>query len=179
MRQETPPSRLSAMTYLPCLQRPGWLVGAEADTRDPPPESTHAGLRALYGCAPGDWKPRLYLVPENTAHGDLIDFFEVGSASAVRHGWDQRETLDLIASTLNSVTEIIPGSIELATSGRLRFRFWRHMRLDELEEIERVYASGRIDDYQAGLELYLHNGLSGSSLLHDVRESGLLHLQWS
>ncbi len=167
------------MKYLPCPQHPGWLIGPEADTRDPPPKPPHEGLRGLYGCAPGDWAPRLYLIPENTPHEDLIEFFEVGTASAIRHGWDERDTLDLITSTLTSIDAIIPGSIELATSSRLRFRFWRRMRQDELEEIERVYASGKIDDYQAGLEHYIQKGLSGASILHDVCESGVLHLRWS
>ncbi len=166
------------MTYQPSTHHPAWLVGAEADTRDPPPKSPREGLRSLFGRAPGDWETRLYLVPEETPLEDLIEVFEVGTATAIRHGWDERETLDLVISTLTSIHEIIPGSIELATSNRLRFRFWRRMRLDELEEIEGVYASGKIDDYQAGLGHYINHGLSGSSLLHDVLASGVLHLEW-
>ncbi len=133
-------------------------------------------MRTIYGCAPGDWEIRLYLVPVTTPHDEIIEFFEVGTTSALRHGWDERETLDLVTSTLTRISEIVPGSIELATPSALRFRFWRRMRTDELEEIEEVYR--KVDDYQAGLERYINQGLSGSSLLHDVGESGILHLLW-
>ena len=164
------------MTFQPHPQRPDWKVGDEADPRDPPPEAPEDDMRALYGCAPGDWEPRLYLVPTATPHTEIIEFFEVGTASAVRHGWGERDTLDLVTSTLNRISEVVPGSIELATSSKLRFRFWRQMRTDELEEIERIYRN--VDDYQAGLERYINQGLSGSSLLHDVGETGVLHLLW-
>ena len=64
----------------------------------------------------------------------------------------------------------------MATPSELRFRFWRRLRVDEIEEIESVYR--KVDEYQAGLERYISNGLSGASLLHDVGETGVLNLLW-
>ena len=164
------------MPFQPHPQRPEWKIGEKADPRDPPPEVPGDDMRVLYGCAPEDWELRLYLVPAATPHHEIIEFFEVGTAAAIRHGWDEHETLDLVTSTLTRISEVVPGSIELASPSALRFRFWRRMRTDELEEIEEVYR--KVDDYQAGLERYLNQGLSGSSLLHDVGESGVLRLLW-
>ena len=84
--------------------------------------------------------------------------------------------MDLINKTLTEIDEIVPGSIELATVSALHFRFWRQLRLDELEEIETVYQ--KVDDYQAGLEDYI-NGLTGGSILAEVRETGVLKLRWA
>ena len=164
------------MEFEPHPLQPAWLVGGEVDTRDPPPECDEDGLRALYGMAPGDWDPRLFLVPNDTPHFELIEFFEVGTWHSVRHGWDERDTIDLVINTITQIDAIVPGSIEMATPTELRFRFWRRMRIDELEDIEAVYK--KVDDYQAGLELYI-NSLSGASILHDVQQDGLLRLTWS
>ena len=165
------------MHLQPLEQRPGWKVGGEIHPQDPLPDEVESGMEAIRGCAPGDWSCRLYLVPEGTALEDIIEFFEVGSAFAAEHGWDELETRDLINTTLSQVHEIVPGSIEIATASELLFRFWRRLRDDELEEIDAVY--GKVDEYQAGLDRYINHGLSGSSLLHDVGETGVLQLSWS
>ena len=164
------------MSTEPHDQRPRWKVGGEMLPRDPFPEDIEPGMEAICGCGPGDWSHRLYLVPKETPFEEIIEFFEVGSASAAQHGWDEREVQDLIVTTLTNVSEIVPGSIEIATPSELLFRFWRCLRNDELEEIEAVY--GKTDEYQAGLDRYINHGLSGSSLLHDVGETGVLHLSW-
>lgn len=158
--------------------RPDWKVGGEVDVRDAPPELPDQSLRCLYGIGPDDWEPRLYAVPLKTPHHEIIEFFEVGTHNAIGHGWDELETMDLVTSTLNQIDSIVPGSIELASSSELRFRFWRKLRIDEIEEMEDVYRGRKVDDYQAGLERYINSGLSGSSILHDVMDSGLLHLRW-
>ena len=163
------------MQFEPHPLRPDWKIGAEVDTRDPPPASPEDRMKCLFGAGPGDWEPRLYLVPEQTPHVEVMEFFEVGTFNAVRHGWDETETTDLVSNTVASIHSIVPGTIELATSSELRLRFWRQIRLDELEDMEAVYK--KVDDYQAGLERYL-NGITGNSILSDVRETGQLHLIW-
>jgi hypothetical protein len=154
---------------------PGWKQSEELqDIRDLP-TSPEEGMRCFYGAARGDWDHRLFLVPINTRIDEIVDFFEVGTHNALAHGWEERETMDLINQTLTEVDEIVPGSIELATVSSLHFRFWRQLRLDELEEIETVYQ--KVDEYQAGLEDYI-NGLTGGSILAEVRETGVLKLRW-
>ena len=164
------------MPLQPHPQRPEWMIGNEADLRDPPPVDIPEGTRGLYGQSPDDWSPRLYLVPAETPIEEIIEFFEVGTSCSIRHGWAERDTLDLVTSTLSRVNDITPGSIAMATPSELRFRFWRRLRVDELEEIEGVYR--KVDEYQAGLERYISHGLSGASLLHDVGETGVLNLLW-
>lgn len=155
---------------------PGWKRSEELhDIRDLP-ESPDKELRCFFGAAPGDWEHRLYLVPLDTRIDEVIDFFEVGTHNAVTHGWDERDTMDLIIGTLTEVDAIVPGSIVLASASALHFQFWRQLRIDELEEIEAVYRKG--DDYQAGLEYYI-NGLTGGSILAEVRETGVLKLCWA
>jgi hypothetical protein len=146
-----------------------------SDPRGQPPASPLEGMISLYGAAPGDWEHRLYLVPARTLVEDLVEFFEVGTGGAARHGWDERDTIDLVSRTLPEVDAIVPGSIELASASALRFRFARRLRLDELDAIEAVYH--RHDELQAGLEHYV-NGSSGDSLLAEVRETGVLKLWW-
>ena len=164
------------MHLQPLAEHPHWKVGGEIDLSDPLPDTTEDGMAAIHGCAPGDWAPRLYLVPQETPFEDIIDFFEIGSHSSPCHGWDECELRDLVATCLRTIHEIVPGSIEVATPSELRFRFWRCLRNDELEEIEAVY--GKADEYQAGLDRYINHGLSGSSLLHDVGTTGVLYLCW-
>ena len=164
------------MPLQPHPQRREWMIGDEVDLRDPPPVDTPGGMRGLYGQSPDDWAPRLYLVPTETPIEEIIEFFEVGTSCSIRHGWPERDTLDLVTSTLSRVNDVTPGSIEMATPSELRFRFWRRLRIDELEEIEGVYR--KVDEYQAGLERYVSQGLSGASLLHDVGETGVLNLLW-
>jgi hypothetical protein len=156
--------------------RPGWKFGEEVpDTRGRPPDSPLAGMRCLFGAAPGDWEHRLYLVPEGTPVENLVEFFEAGSHWALRSGYDERDTTDLVGRTLSEVAAIVPGRVELAGPAALRFRFARRLRLEELEQIESVYH--RVDELQAGLEIYV-NGTSGDSILADIRESGVLQLWW-
>ena len=160
----------------PHEQRLEWKVGEDVHPDDPLPTDIENGMNAIHGCAPGDWSHRLYLMPIGTPLEDIIEFFEVGYPAALRHGWEEREVTDLIVETLNAINNIVPGSVEMAAPSGLRFRFWRCLRDDELEEIEAIY--GKADEYKAGLERYINHGLSGSSLLQDVGESGLLHLAW-
>ncbi len=164
------------MPLQPHPQRPSWMVGEEVDLRDPPPGDLSGSMQALHGQSRDDWAPRLYLIPKETPLEEIIEFFEVGTSSAIRHGWAERDTLDLVNSTITRINEIVPGSIEMAAPSELRFRFWRRLRTDELEEIEDVYR--KVDEYQAGLERYISQGLSGASLLHDVGETGTLNLLW-
>lgn len=156
-------------------ERAGWKVGNEVDLREPLPEAPDGTTRYLYGNAPDDWQHRLYLIPAETSIEDIVEFFEAGTHRAIMHGWDERDTIDLVVHTLTEVDAIVPGSIELASSDEVRFRFWRRLRLDELEQIEGVYR--KVDDYQAGLEDYV-NGGTGDSLLAEIRETGVLRLRW-
>lgn len=159
--------------------RPGWKVGPEvADTRRQPPASPVVGMRCLFGAAPGDWEHRLYLVPDDATIEDLVEFFEVGTEGALRHGWDERDTMDLVADKLSEINAIVPGTIERASSSALRFRFWRRLRLDELQGIEALFLARGVDEYQAGLALYI-DGPSGDSLLAEARETGVLDLRWA
>ncbi len=157
-------------------KHPGWKVGNEApNIRDPLPDSPEDEMICLYGSAPGDWEHRLYLVPANTRIDEIVEFFEVGTHDAIARHWEERDCMDLVIGTLTEVHGIVPGSIQLADSGALLFRFWRRLRLDELEEIEAAY--GKVDEFKAGLEGYL-NGASGDSILAEVRETGALRLWW-
>lgn len=164
------------MTFLDLPDHPGWKVGDEvSDIRGRPPASPLADMVSLFGQAPGDWEPRLYLIPSRTHLAEIVEHFEVGSHGALRFGWDERDTTDLVSDTLSGVEAIVPGSIEFASPHALRFRFARRLRQDEVDQIESVYE--RCDELQAGLDHYV-NGWSGESLLHELLDTGLLHLRW-
>lgn len=157
--------------------RPGWKVGEEVeDVGIPPPEPAVEGMLCLFGMAPGDWQHRVYLIPQRTGIGEIVEFFEVGSRGAVAHGWDEYETMDVVSETLLTVDAVVPGSVELADAGCLRFRFWRRITDQELEQIEDCYR--RVDVLQAGLEGYV-DGRSGDSLLAEVQVTGHLKLWWA
>ena len=171
------PTNVRSHDFAPAPDHPGWLVGPEvAETTGPPPTSPVAGMLSLYGMAPGDWDYRLYLVPQNIHLAEIVEGFEVGSRGALRHGWHERDTIDLVAEQLTGVDAVVPGSIERADPGSLRFRFWRRLTQQELDQIEDLYR--KVDPLQAGLEGYA-DGTTGGSLLDEMREAACLKLWWA
>ena len=164
------------MTFEKHPESPAWMIGPEVtDARGAPPPSPQEGMLSLFGAAPGDWDHRVYLVPARTLIEEVVEFFEVGTKGALAHGWDERDTMDLVADKLTAVDALVPGSIELADSGALRFRFWRAVTSDDLDKFEELYRG--VDELQAGLELYL-NGASGASPFEEIRDTGVLQLRW-
>jgi len=139
---------------------------------DPPPAS-EPGWIQIFGARGDQEDHQIYRIPANTPAEQIIRFFEVGSHGA---GCDLQKTIDLVATRIAQVLEIIPGTVYFADIAGLKIRFHRQITPEELARIEALYDP---DEWiTAGLDGYLSEWEQDGPLLQRVLEENALCLWW-
>src|SRR4051812_30595910 len=104
----------------------GWFprdyVSHEAVYGDPP-RSPNAGRILMFGLMEGDEGHRIYDIPVHASFGGIARAFRVGSHGAQSYGYDEDDTVEMIARKLDVIEGIAPGRVTFADAAGFKVRF--------------------------------------------------------
>lgn len=150
-------------------------VSHEAAYGDPP-RSSNAGRHFIYGAIEGDERHRIYDIPAHASFGSIARAFRVGSHGALSYGYDEDETVEMVARKLDVIEGIAPGRVTFADVAGIKVRFTTPISDDDYPLIEALYPES--ERMQAGLDSYISEWSGQGHPLARLRGSDLLHLWW-
>jgi hypothetical protein len=142
---------------------------------DPPLPPTPDRLW-LVGMREGDESHRLYDVPATASFGDIARAFRVGSHGANSYGFDETETIEMVARKLDVIQGIAPGRVLFADAAGFKVRFSDPVSTDDYLLIEALFPEEEV--MQAGLDGYISRWTGEGHPLAPLCGSDLLHLWW-
>lgn len=141
-----------------------------------PPESPDPTRIQFYGALDSDHEHRLYVLPAIVSITEIIEAFEVGSHNAFMHGSDPETMKKLVAEQAEQIALILPCRVVFADAAGLRLRFTRQISENELLEIEKLFSG--VDEFQAGLEIYLSEWSGQGKILDPVLKENCFRFWW-
>jgi hypothetical protein len=143
---------------------------------DDPPLSPNGERNWLIGLIEGDERHRIYDVPACASFGDIARAFRVGSHGANSYGYDESETIEMVAQKLDVNQGIALGRVVFADEAGYKVRFSKPISSDDYILIEALFPED--DAMQAGLESYISEWSGEGHPLAPLCGSDLLHLWW-
>jgi hypothetical protein len=143
---------------------------------DDPPRCPSAGKNWIFGLIEGDEHHRIYEIPSSESFGTIARAFRVGSHGALNCGYDEDDTVEMVARKLDVIEGIAPGRVIFADAAGFKVRFLSPISSEDYPLIEALFPENEM--MQAGLESYVSEWSGEGHPLAQLRGSDLLHLWW-
>jgi hypothetical protein len=157
----------------------GWIprddVSYDAGDDDPP-RCSGTGKNWIVGLAEGDEGHRIYEIPSSASFGAIARAFRVGTHGAQSYGYDEDDTVEMVARKLDVIEGIAPGRVIFADPAGFKVRFVSPISAEDYPLIEALFPEDEM--MQAGLESYISEWSGTGHPLSRLCGSDLLHLWW-